>query len=151
MDEQFSPTMQADMPRKPYDQQYKTQEHLLTAKPAPDGLAALLDPKSAPTGLGSLLDPRRAPDGRDRFLIPGVHLTGGIAYGLGSLKLAQTQGINKTALSLGVNSNMLERWNREFETSTNQGRPRWRLKPNLDAGSAHRFRDVRAGLESCRR
>ena len=66
MDEQFSPTMQADMPRKPYDRQYKTLEHLLTAKPAPDGLAALLDP-------------RRAPDGRDRFLIPGVHLTGGIA------------------------------------------------------------------------
>lgn len=57
--------MEADMPRKLYDQQYKTQ----------------------------------------------------------AIKLAQAQGINKTAEHLGINPNMLGRWKREHETSTSQGRP----------------------------
>ena len=43
--------------------------------------------------------------------------------GLGSLRLAQIQGINKTAVGLGINPNMLGRWKREFETSNSQGRP----------------------------
>ena len=43
--------------------------------------------------------------------------------GLGSLKLAQAQGINKTADGLGINPNMLGRWKREHETNTSQGRP----------------------------
>ena len=83
--------MEADMPRKLYDQQYKTH--------------AVLDPDGS------------------TFLILTMHLAGRIADGLGSLKLAQTQGINKTAQNLGINPNMLGRWKREHETNTNQGRP----------------------------
>ena len=44
-------------------------------------------------------------------------------YKTQAIKLAQTQGINKTAENLGINPNMLGRWKREFETSTSQGRP----------------------------
>ena len=42
---------------------------------------------------------------------------------LGSLKLAQTEGISKTAVNLGINTNMLARWKREHELGTNQARP----------------------------
>jgi hypothetical protein len=54
-----------------------TRQHLLDQEPAPSGL---LDQEAAPDGLGSLLDPKAAP-----VLIPGMHLSGGIAIGLGSL------------------------------------------------------------------
>ena len=43
--------------------------------------------------------------------------------GLGSLKLAQTNGISTTAINLGINVNMLGRWKREHETGTAQGKP----------------------------
>jgi transposase len=43
--------------------------------------------------------------------------------GLGSLKLAQTEGVSKTAVNLGINSNILARWKREHELGTNQARP----------------------------
>jgi transposase len=44
-------------------------------------------------------------------------------YKLEAVKLAQIQGINKTANGLGINPNMLGRWKREHETNTSQGRP----------------------------
>ena len=44
-------------------------------------------------------------------------------YKLEAVKLAQGQGINKTAEGLGINPNMLGRWKREHETSTSQGKP----------------------------
>lgn len=44
-------------------------------------------------------------------------------YKLEAIKLAQAQGINKTAEGLGINPNMLGRWKREFEASSSQGRP----------------------------
>ena len=46
-----------------------------------------------------------------------MHLTGGIADGLGSLQLAQTQGTAKTAANLGLNVNMRGRWKREQPAS----------------------------------
>jgi hypothetical protein len=45
------------------------QRHLLAAKPAPDGLAAL-------SGLDRFLIPQRHLSGLDRFLIPQRHLSG---------------------------------------------------------------------------
>ena len=42
---------------------------------------------------------------------------------LEAVKLAQAQGVNKTAEGLGINPNMLGRWKREHETNTSQGRP----------------------------
>jgi transposase len=44
-------------------------------------------------------------------------------YKLAAIKLAQTEGISKTATSLGINANMLSRWKREHETHTAQLRP----------------------------
>ena len=51
-------------------------------------------------------------------MTPRQHLTG-----LGSLILAQTEGVSKTATNLGINSNMLAHWKREHELGTNQARP----------------------------
>ena len=50
--------------------------------------------------------------------------------GLGSLKLAQTEGVSKTAVNLGINSNMLARWKREHKLGTNQARPVFTGKGN---------------------
>jgi transposase len=44
-------------------------------------------------------------------------------YKLQAVKLAQTEGIGKTATNLGVNANMLSRWKREHELGTAQARP----------------------------
>ena len=40
-----------------------------------------------------------------------------------AVHLAQTEGIGKTAKSLGINSNMLHRWRKEHENRTAQARP----------------------------
>ena len=50
--------------------------------------------------------------------------------GLGSLKLAQTGGIGKTATNLGINTNMLGRWKREHELGIAQARPTFTGKGN---------------------
>ena len=50
--------------------------------------------------------------------------------GLGSFKLAQTEGIGKTAVNLGINTNMLGRWKREHELGTAQARPTFIGKGN---------------------
>ena len=72
------------------------------------------DPYTQEYKLEAILDPDSS-----TFLIPRCtfltikrtlrawSLTGGIAYGLGSLQLAQTQGTAKTAANLGLNVNML--------------------------------------------
>ena len=44
-------------------------------------------------------------------------------YKLSAVKLAQTEGIGKTATNLGINTNMLGRWKREHELGTAQARP----------------------------
>lgn len=44
-------------------------------------------------------------------------------YKLQAVQLAQSQGISKTAQSLGINPNMLGRWKRELATNTSQSRP----------------------------
>ena len=44
-------------------------------------------------------------------------------YKLSAIKLAQTEGITKTATNLGINTNMLARWKREHELGTAQARP----------------------------
>jgi transposase len=44
-------------------------------------------------------------------------------YKLQAVKLAQTEGVSKTAVNLGINPNMLARWKREHELGTNQARP----------------------------
>jgi transposase len=44
-------------------------------------------------------------------------------YKLEAIKLAQTQGIGKTASNLGINANMLGRWKREYELGMTQGKP----------------------------
>ncbi len=44
-------------------------------------------------------------------------------YKLEAIKLAQTQGIGKTAVNLGINANMLGRWKREHEQGITQGKP----------------------------
>ena len=44
-------------------------------------------------------------------------------YKLSAVKLAQTEGVSKTAVNLGINSNLLARWKREHELGTNQARP----------------------------
>jgi transposase len=50
--------------------------------------------------------------------------------GLGSLKLAQTEGIGKTATNLGINTNMPGRWKREHELGITQARPTFTGKGN---------------------
>ena len=44
-------------------------------------------------------------------------------YKLAAIKLAQTEGIGKTATNLGINANMLGRWKREHEQGIAQVRP----------------------------
>ena len=44
-------------------------------------------------------------------------------YKLAAIKLAQTEGIGKTAVNLGINANMLGRWKREHELGIAQARP----------------------------
>jgi transposase len=44
-------------------------------------------------------------------------------YKLEAIKLAQTQGVGKTAINLGINANMLGRWKREHELGVTQGKP----------------------------
>ncbi len=44
-------------------------------------------------------------------------------YKLEAVKLAQTEGVSKTATNLGINTNMLSRWKREHEAHTVQARP----------------------------
>jgi transposase len=51
-------------------------------------------------------------------------------YKLEAIKLAQTEGITKTAVNLGINTNMLARWKREHELGTNQARPVFTGKGN---------------------
>jgi transposase len=51
-------------------------------------------------------------------------------YKLSAVKLAQTEGIGKTATNLGINTNMLGRWKREYELGTNQARPVFTVKGN---------------------
>jgi hypothetical protein len=51
-------------------------------------------------------------------------------YGLGSLKLAQTEGIGKTATNLGINTNMLGRWKREHKLGIARARPTFTCKGN---------------------
>ena len=46
-----------------------------------------------------------------------------VANGLGSFKLAQTEGVGKTAVNLGINANMLGRWKRGHEQGIAQARP----------------------------
>jgi transposase-like protein len=43
-------------------------------------------------------------------------------YKLQTVKLAQTEGISKTVVNLGINTNMLGRWKREHELGTTQAR-----------------------------
>ena len=69
--------------------------------------------------LDAILDPHTS-----TFLIPGVHLTGGIADGLGSLKLAKTNSnIEETARNLGIGSGALHRWIRQQKQHEAEGRP----------------------------
>ena len=51
-------------------------------------------------------------------------------YKLQAVKLAQTEGIGKTAVNLGINTSMLGRWKREHELGTNQARPVFTGKGN---------------------
>jgi transposase len=44
-------------------------------------------------------------------------------YKLEAIKLAQTQGVGKTASNLGINANMLGRWKREHEQGITHGKP----------------------------
>jgi transposase len=44
-------------------------------------------------------------------------------YKLAAIKLAQTEGVGKTAVNLGINANMLGRWKREHEQGIAQARP----------------------------
>lgn len=40
-----------------------------------------------------------------------------------AVRLAQTEGISKTAKSLGINPNMLHRWRKEHQSRVAQARP----------------------------
>jgi putative transposase len=51
-------------------------------------------------------------------------------YKLSAVKLAQTEGISKTVVNLGINTNMLGRWKREHELGTSQARPTFTGKGN---------------------
>ena len=51
-------------------------------------------------------------------------------YKLEAVKLAQTEGIGKTATNLGINTNMLGRWKREHELGIAQARPTFTGKGN---------------------
>ena len=51
-------------------------------------------------------------------------------YKLSAVKLAQTEGVSKTAVNLGINSNMLARWKREHELGIAQARPAFTGKGN---------------------
>ena len=44
-------------------------------------------------------------------------------YKVEAVKLAQAEGIGKTAKSLGINPNMLHRWRKEHESRSVQARP----------------------------
>jgi transposase len=51
-------------------------------------------------------------------------------YKLSAVQLAQTEGVSKTATSLGINAKMLSRWKREHELGIAQARPTFTGKGN---------------------